>query len=381
MKKLFLQYVYILFSLPSIATHLEADEVFHTAECSRAVYESARDMNANLAGKRYVFGRPNEHRLYRAISSELYSSGEIYTNPKTSKTVAAFRGTVSLEEWIRDADTRMAPLKINNEVIGHVHRGFLTHVEDLYEDFTSKLKSSGYKYGDPIIFSGHSLGAASALLAAVKFLHDSKFMTPRELSVVLFSSPRVGDEMFVNSLRNIIPSYNILHFYCTGDVVPGLPINRKISPYVGQMDKLNPLLHYIPLIGERAKAFLNTDYDDAHVTLIPVNAFEASIEKLNFTKAFLWGAGPFILKNIVNSFGYSLPDFFESVTNAQSIYQVTTNLIPVVAITNHACHPELILEVYEYFLRRGLYITNEEYINQSTFFSSERNFIFRYFTS
>lgn len=82
--------------------------------------------------------------------------------------VLAFRGSRSIENWITNFDfklTEATSLCANCQV----HSGFLESWQSVSEKLTSELSTtvsahSGYR----IVFTGHSLGAALAALAAVE---------------------------------------------------------------------------------------------------------------------------------------------------------------------------------------------------------------------
>jgi hypothetical protein len=84
-----------------------------------------------------------------------------------------------------------------------------------------------------IVFTGHSLGGALAILAGARFkAHHSTLLKPNQVKIITFSAPRVGDKDFVESMYTLIPEYppNILNFVCSRDSVPYLPL-RALMRY------------------------------------------------------------------------------------------------------------------------------------------------------
>lgn len=101
--------------------------------------------------------------------------------------VLAFRGTDSLEDWRTDANHAMVS---RPAYPGRVHRGF---AEALNRGWSSVVHLvSLLPPGLPLLATGHSLGGALAVLAAVR-LRSAGLASPR---VVTFGQPRPGDRAF-----------------------------------------------------------------------------------------------------------------------------------------------------------------------------------------
>jgi triacylglycerol lipase len=119
--------------------------------------------------------------------------------------VLAFRGTTCFETWLSNLNT------VQTDWIGEglVHSGFKNEFKKLWEEAADIL--SGIRC--PIFYTGHSLGGALAILAA-------SLRPPR--AVYTFGSPKVGDSVFANSLRDI-PIYRLIN---NRDIVPTVPPSR-----------------------------------------------------------------------------------------------------------------------------------------------------------
>ena len=100
--------------------------------------------------------------------------------------VVAFRGT---EPGTGDVLTDIEALLVPWPAGGHVHDGFARAFRLLWPDIEPRLVA----LAAPVLFTGHSLGAALATLAASAWAAR----TPTRL--VTFGSPRVGDAAFVAS--------------------------------------------------------------------------------------------------------------------------------------------------------------------------------------
>ena len=142
------------------------------------------------------------------------------TNPDSGKEIGivVFRGT--------DADD---PTDIGDDANfilkdwrcgGKVHTGFANALEDVRPALTNAVQAMDV----PILFTGHSLGAAQATLAASLYKGVGK-------SAVLytFGSPRVGNSAFVDTLNNI-ESYR---FRDCSDVVTRVPLPEMGYAHVG----------------------------------------------------------------------------------------------------------------------------------------------------
>jgi len=119
--------------------------------------------------------------------------------------VVSFRGTEQkIQDFLHDADTLPVPA-FGGSVL--VHRGFKRALNSVWTQIAAAL--DGLEC--PVFYTGHSLGAALATLAAVR-------RAPR--AVYVFGSPRVGDVRFVEKLRNV-PVYRVVH---GSDVVAAVPL-------------------------------------------------------------------------------------------------------------------------------------------------------------
>ena len=128
-------------------------------------------------------------------------------------TVVCFRGT-EVGEWqdlAADADIILAPDR-DTEQEGRVHRGFLRSLDTIWDDVESTLT------GGKIWFTGHSLGAALATLAADR--------CPEVHPLYTFGSPRVGDKKFRQGFRA-----NAYRFVNNNDGVTVVPPGAPVSTY------------------------------------------------------------------------------------------------------------------------------------------------------
>lgn len=131
--------------------------------------------------------------------------------------VLVFRGSQEREDWRTNSKFLLRPW--NGP--GRVHSGFRDAFEAVWEDVNRWLES----VDGPVFYTGHSLGAALATLAASR-------RPPAALYT--FGSPRVGDAEFTRTLDST-PAYRVVNHR---DVVTRVPPPLLGFAHVGH-------LHYI----------------------------------------------------------------------------------------------------------------------------------------
>lgn len=141
----------------------------------------------------------------------------------------AFRGSVDNTDWQRDFLAVTAnPAPFNHKSLGPVHAGFFVGIPDVW----AELKGIVAKVALPVMFEGHSLGAAHAALCAALAVCDG--ISPAGL--VLFGEPNEGFQQFAGALAAVpVRSYRNrrevplpLH-----DPVTDVPFRLPLFPYVG----------------------------------------------------------------------------------------------------------------------------------------------------
>ena len=104
-----------------------------------------------------------------------------------------------------------------------VHEGFRKALDSVWGEIEAELEL--LPENCPVFYTGHSLGAALATLAAANH-------PPRALYT--FGSPRVGNQLFVDSL-NKVPIYRIVD---DEDFVANLPPGGMGFQHAGEEQKL-----------------------------------------------------------------------------------------------------------------------------------------------
>ncbi|CAJ0589453.1 unnamed protein product [Cylicocyclus nassatus] len=118
----------------------------------------------------------------------------------------------------------------------YVNRYFLNGHQVMWEFLRDVLKDPAYE-GYKLIFTGHSLGGALAVLAAARTVKEG-YRPGNEITIYTFGEPRVGDLRFAESFDQIIPdSYRVVF---RRDCVPHLPACFKNMSWTGDDEASRP---------------------------------------------------------------------------------------------------------------------------------------------
>jgi triacylglycerol lipase len=122
--------------------------------------------------------------------------------------VIAFRGTqpLSLDDWQAD----LAAIKHEG-----VHRGFKRRLAEIWPQITAGLPSNARRFW----LTGHSLGGALAILAAVELVKQRDCM----VSVYVYGTPRVGSAAFALEYRRLHLHNRTFRHRNQCDVVASIP--------------------------------------------------------------------------------------------------------------------------------------------------------------
>jgi len=159
---------------------------------------------------------------------QIRTRGVIVTGP--GATVIAFAGTDPLipANWVSDFDVGLnvgAGLKLTP---GPLHRGFDKAFDAVSAQITEALAERG---ADPLLITGHSMGAALAVIAADHCLSGKNV---RATAVYAFGMPRVGDEDFAVRYNDTLgpTTYRLVH---GDDIVATVPPSRLGFRHVGHL--------------------------------------------------------------------------------------------------------------------------------------------------
>jgi hypothetical protein len=205
---------------PEVRTY-SASNAWWLAELSRIVYRLGESESTSPL-------RPLRRELLAAagfeeigfIRSDATGTGVLIVRSRAPDfAVVVFRGTEQeLQDYVHDADTLLVPAFGNTAC---VHRGFKRALNSVWTSIDQALTSIRC----PIFFTGHSLGAALATLAAVRFAAQG---------VYAFGSPRVGNASLAARLRDV-PVFRIAH---GNDVVCTVPPEFLGFCHVGEEHRI-----------------------------------------------------------------------------------------------------------------------------------------------
>lgn len=218
------------------------DNALWLMEFSRLIYRQENDEVDRPAGykTRNSFLQPHGWN-----EAEFFNTGDTqagwFVNPVLKCAVLVFRGTLGIADTITDLEFD----QVTWSGPGKVHVGFNNALADVWDDVLSKLIACQY----PVFFTGHSLGAALATLAAARCLQSRIIGGAQPAAIYTFGSPRVGGPGFHEAFGNL--------FHCRvvndEDIIPTLPPKKPdliLPPYhhVGQMHRLEKggHLHVFP---------------------------------------------------------------------------------------------------------------------------------------
>jgi triacylglycerol lipase len=187
------------------------------AELSRLVYK--RDSVGPTSRAQFLANVHLEELRY--FDSDVTGAGAYLVRKRAplAFAVLAFRGTEQkAQDLLHDADARLVPA-FGESV--RVHNGFKRALNSLWTDIAAALS----QLDCPLFFTGHSLGAALAVLATLRH-------PPR--AVYTFGSPRVGDRRLAEKLRDAA-----IHRIVYGeDAIAAVPLELFGFRHVGKEQRI-----------------------------------------------------------------------------------------------------------------------------------------------
>jgi pimeloyl-ACP methyl ester carboxylesterase len=137
----------------------------------------------------------------------------------------AFRGT-ELEDWqdlFDDADVRPTHIYWAESARGHT--GFVRHFYKLQSSLLSSILKLPLDAIERVVFTGHSLGGATAFLAAFFFSDVLRAMGYTDVvEVRVFGAPKIGDEGLRRWCAQRYEAVNVVAYVNSGDAVPRMPL-------------------------------------------------------------------------------------------------------------------------------------------------------------
>ena len=138
--------------------------------------------------------------------------GFVARNQNSGNVFVTFRGTKSLEDWLSDFTFPLVA-----HPWGQAEEGFSSLYAQCSADVQTFVKGAGSPPG--VLTTGHSLGAALAVLAAADLVTSG---VASAAAMVSFAGPRVGNPPFADQFnRRVAQRWRVVN---TEDLVTTLPI-------------------------------------------------------------------------------------------------------------------------------------------------------------
>jgi len=163
--------------------------------------------------------------------------------------ITSFRGSDNIMNWLEDADVIKTSYNQPGCSNCYVHKGFKTSYDSLKTDLNSYVSTLHSKYSTAtVVVTGHSLGAAEAMLAAV-----DQQQSGLKVNYYSYGCPRVGDTSFAKFYNGLITSTNLRAVY-RNDPVPTVP-----GHFLG-FDHAGTEIHFYDCKNYLAYGFNKDDY-------------------------------------------------------------------------------------------------------------------------
>lgn len=191
--------------MPTLPPTLDPSRAVTLARASCAAYRATVAEVAELLAKSNLSGR-----------IDLFANGDtegfIFTDE--DQCVVSFRGSVSIGDWVNNASVDLVPWRAG----GRVHEGFNAALNLVWMDISPIIKERAK--GRTLWLTGHSLGGALAVLAAMRLRLEAAMVVD---GIYTFGMPKVGDDDFAAAFTQHHGN-NAFTFLNEGDFVPWLPI-------------------------------------------------------------------------------------------------------------------------------------------------------------
>ncbi len=172
--------------------------------------------------------------------------GYICADLKTDRpqVTIAINGTNNFYDVLTDANMQLVQLDSalstsTSSMDAQVHCGFqdasISVLESIHEGLATLKKTIGhtkYETLNPILMTGHSLGAAIATLVGLALVNDHH-LAPSGVGVVTFGAPSLGDEGLSQILEEQIPQQT--HFHQKMDYVSQMKLHSGFAELPGRV--------------------------------------------------------------------------------------------------------------------------------------------------
>lgn len=176
------------------------------AELSKLAYEDPDIIE--VAAHQYGF----DYQLFGF--NESYHDTEACLFHRKGVAVLVFRGTeFDYQDILTDLKFRQRAVS-NQGVLGKAHRGFVQALNYVQVSVTAALQNLPRE--TKLYVTGHSLGGALAVLAAVKCAVSRGL----ETTLYTFGCPKVGNRKFVKAVDQLVTHFDVIN---ATDIVPRVP--------------------------------------------------------------------------------------------------------------------------------------------------------------
>ena len=151
----------------------------------------------------------------------------------SANNIIVFRGTQEAAEWIANLNTQQIAYPSNNPQAGKIHKGF----HDLYFKGVKQVVQKEINRLNPAIpcyVTGHSLGGAIAVLAALDLALNFSDLK-EQIQMYNYAPPRVGNPTFAKFYSDLVPnSYRVVNQADSTWLLPPTQLDNSIYLHVGQ---------------------------------------------------------------------------------------------------------------------------------------------------
>ncbi len=210
------------------------------AELSRLIYRSDSPQANGDLRSRQEFLEPVHLQQIHSFSQQSIHCALIHSPAKDRPafSVLVFRGSQQLQNWLFNLNlwpTRWPPG-------GIVHQGFTQALFAVWKEVDACLA----EIPGPVFYTGHSLGAALATLAAT-------LRPPHALYT--FGSPQIGDKHFAECCQSI-PAYRVVNHR---DIVAQLPFSVATILDFRPVGELHYITHHQQMWINPSSEIVNSD--------------------------------------------------------------------------------------------------------------------------
>lgn len=145
---------------------------------------------------------------------------QVFIASNDQNVLIVFRGSVSIKEVLRDAIFGQAKSRIKH-ISGRLHLGMQIHFNEMIGEIMSELANHDPHKHKTLFLSGHSLGAAMAILAAAYTQAENYHIR----SVYTSAQPRIGDSEFFRQIEVRLGS-RLYGLVLANDLIPQLPPSK-----------------------------------------------------------------------------------------------------------------------------------------------------------